>query len=153
MGDRVDVDLTVLKCHAPAVAELAHAVGYQGYKPHLSNGTALFEFNEVNYGDLKFLKDLQTKGIAYESCWGAGYKFTAGKEFCEFDAEGLRRVRTIYDDRRNPELAALLEQINDPHALHNYILAFAQTVKAISWEHQEEYGKRFLARQLIAPGS
>lgn len=150
MGDRTTVTLSVLKQHKDIVEELS---GYFEEEFPGNSGTHCFMYYEVNYSNLDFLKDLESRGIPYKSKWNAGSEYKSGGESCQFTPEGTVVKKIIYDDDINPPLSDLMNLIQTPAKLVEYIIQHKEKVSLMPWENQAEYGKLYLARKLIEPNS
>lgn len=148
MGDRSYVTLSVLKSQA----ELAKA--FMDYEPNDEGNfdgdrCTYFSFEEVNYGELEFLDALQAAGIAYLSEWEGGSEYGPGCTSCRFTAEGEAIIKSFDDSEINPHLHNLMELINQPKQLRNYILAHKELRTILPWDNQEEYGKLYRTTMLI----
>jgi hypothetical protein len=148
MGDRTIVYLDVLASQADAARELF------SYEPEdeRENGDKFieFEFNEINYGTLDFLEDLQRAGIAFDSNWSSGDEYGPGTMFCRFTPEGNTICFDRYDSDINPDINCLMRLIDDPEALRKVILDHHKATTPLPWDNQEEYGKLFRAKMLIS---
>lgn len=151
MGDRTYVNLTVQLCHKAQVSEIAES-NYAD-PDDVSDGEqcCVLGFNDVNYGELPFLDALQASGIAYDSAWDAGSDYGAGTSSCRYNEAGEIEVKTVYVSGENPPLEELLQRIDDPAALKQYILLHQENITSLPWLHQEEYGKRYRTKKLIQP--
>lgn len=154
MGDRTSVTLTI-----PAVYKEAALVIFGDETPADSfiNGVAkdnphnlhCFAWYEVNYGTLPFLDALMAAGIPFDSNWDHGGEYGPGCETCRFTEEGEAIRQTVSDDGKNPDLGCLLELINQPDALRNFILRHHAEVTPMTWNDQIDYAKRYRLKQLI----
>jgi hypothetical protein len=149
MGDRTWVNLTTLAIHKDIVEPLAEEHGYSSF--YEDGPDAVWEFHDVDYGNLDFLKELQEAGVSYQSDWGSGSEFGPGSEFCWFDEEGDDHVKVVNDNEINPDLGILMTLLDEPEKLIAHIKTHQKLVETPSRENQEEYGKRFLTQKLIAP--
>ena len=148
MGDRTTVTLTVLNAQAAKAEALFE---YGADQEQSDDAFTSFIFNEVNYGTLDFLPALLAVGIAYDSEWERGGDFVAGSEYGRFTPEGYSKVLGIDDCNLNPDIYSLMGLIDDPVELRAYIMHHHQKATPLPWDNQEEYGKLYLARQLINP--
>ena len=147
MGDRSYVTLSVLTSQA----ELARTL-IEDFNDEITfdnDRCTYFTFEEVNYGELKFLDALQAAGIAYLSEWEGGNEYGAGCTSCRFTAEGEAIIKSFDDSEINPELYTLMELIDQPEQLRTYILAHKELRTILPWDNQEEYGKLYQATMLI----
>lgn len=150
MGDRTTVHLYV----PTDLADQAEALFDFGceYTDDCEDNTTQFTFGEVNYGNLPFLNKLAEAGIAYNSCWEDGGDYKSGCESLRFTPSGEFVLKTLYNGEDvNPSLNRLLELIDQPEALREYILNYKEIRSVLPWDNQVEYGKLHRARQLIAP--
>lgn len=147
MGDRVTVQLSLLIVHADAAREMFP------YEPESENNDGElvdFEFSEVNYGDLGVESALQQAGIPYDKHWQQGGGFERGTEYARFTETGDIKVFSVYEIVENPDLSSLMALIDKPDKLRAFIVAHHNKVTPLSWDDQEEFARRFHARQLIA---
>lgn len=150
MGDRTWVRLTVLTSQVEKVLEIADDPE-EDFEEDFEDGTSTCQYNEVNYGNLAFLEELQKAGIPYDSNWGAGHEYTEGVEHCRYTPEGGIQTKDVYDNELNPDIHKLLEILDDHEKLKGYIVKHHEETTPLPWDNQEEYGKRYLAAKLIAP--
>ena len=159
MGDRTRVILTVLTCHYEQVKDI-----FEGYwkcdkyntdEVELLNSVSVtwLQFDEVNYGELPHLDKLTSLGIAYSSEWEEGSEYPEGGQKVYFTKEG-EEVHKNYDasnlNIKYQELRNILSLTSNPLAdLEARVAVMTDLLRPINWENQEEYGKRYRARQLI----
>lgn len=147
MGDRTSVILSVPEQFKEIIEELdSHDHDWEG-----ANNTHCFQYYEVNYGELDFLKELEARGIPYNSDWDAGSEYTAGSKYCRFTPEGSIDIKGVYDNDRNPSIDKLMGLIESPEKLIEFIQIHHEKISALPWDNQVEYGKLYLARKLIEP--
>ena len=149
MGDRTTVVLSLLTSQVKEVEELLDYLHQRCNEECIDNTTG-FEFDEVNYGVLKRLVALEEAGIAYESTWRAGCEYEAGTTSVRFTSEGEKVKKTIYDSDLSIPITDLMHLINQPEAILELIKNSNEEVQVLPWDNQEEYGKRYRARQLIS---
>lgn len=149
MGDRTTVTLTILTNQVAQARPLFD--DEPEYEDQNNLGLTEFVFYEVNYGNLQFLDQLQEAGIAYNSRWDSGSEFGSGCDYCRFTPNGGVIVKGISDDYINPSLDVLMEKIDDYEALKKAITSHHDQVSVLDWDNQEQYGKIYRTRQLIAP--
>ena len=148
MGDRTYVTLTVpLECRAQVEAITDE---YQDVYVQADN-TLTFHFEEVNYGELDCLSKLVQAGIPFTNRWEAGSNYGPGEISVRFTSEGDIVKKELFDENDNPSMAQLINLIDDPVALRQYILDYKTNREVMPWDNQVEYGKRYLARRLIDP--
>lgn len=148
MGDRTSVRLTVL------TSQLAAAQKHFNTEANESDTHTEFTeltFYDVNYGNLPFLADLLKAGVAYDSYWSSGGDFGPGTESLRFNDKGEPYTSTLYDEGINPNLSDLMARIDKPDELRAFLLQHQEDVADRPWDNQEEYGKIYLATQLINP--
>lgn len=147
MGDRTHVVLTVMSCHHDDVLKI-----FEKHSDNITKGQefSYFSFDEVNYGNLPWLDTLIETGIAYDSEWGHGAEYSSGMEFCRFTADGELQRNSFDDSSKNPNLDTLIGLIDKPKELRKYILEYKDKIIPLPWDNQEEYGKLYRMRQLIA---
>ena len=149
MGDRTNVTLTVLASQKGKAQDL---FGDEQPNTDYENGI-LFEFNfdEVNYGNLPFLKKLKENGIAHDSHWGDGGEYNEGTTSVRFTEEGKLVEKTTYTHNENPSLSSLMSLLDNPGALVHFIRYHHERVTPLPWDKQEEYGKLYQMMQLLTP--
>lgn len=148
MGDRTTVRLRVVNIQA---AEVQKYFSFEiNCESDRGETTTEFEFYEVNYGTLPFLKELQNAGIAYDSSWDDGDEYYSGTESIRFTPEGGVVTRTLYDNATNPKMDELMPLIDKPDELRAHLLAHKEFIAFLPWDNQEEYGKVYLTKRLIS---
>ena len=148
MRDRTTVRLMVLNSQS---VEAQKHFTFEDIDSYVDDTTTESEFDAVNYGNIPFLEDLKTAGIAYDSSWSSGDEFGPGTESLRFNDKGEPFTRTLYDDGVNPYLPKLMELIDKPDELRAHLIKHSEDVADRPWDNQEEYGKIYLAKQLINP--
>ena len=160
MGDRCDVELTILKLHKKRVTKvfdmyadfsLSRRQAYDEHEVSSAKKVPLisFYFEDVNYGQLDFLQDLPAKGIPYDYSWGQGDEYDPGNGYCRYLEDGTLFERVISDEDINPPFASLVELIDKPFALAEYVKNHANWMKIPPWEDQDKYADKFRTLQLI----
>ena len=148
MADRVTVELCVLTEHAKRAEEI---IGEPAEESMESVDCTWFVYHEVNYGVLNRLDRLRAAGIAYESSWDSGAKFSKGCCSLRFTPEGEAIEKEIYENEMGINVEALLEVIEDHELLKQRINDHAERVSVLPWDNQAHYGKLYMARQLVCP--
>lgn len=150
MGDRTTVTLDILNTQVALAKTMQHFDGFAEEYPG-ENGNVLtsFIFNEVNYGELYFLEDLENLGIAYDSRWDAGCEYSAGIKHARFTAEGELQLAEVYDTGVNPDIDHCIKLIDDYPALRQYLINHKAQTTPLPWDNQEEYGKIYRTKKLI----
>jgi hypothetical protein len=87
-------------------------------------------FEEVNYGELCCIKELQSAGIPYNMDWDEGSEYEEGVQYCRFTETGDLTLKTVS---------------GSDYYIHPSVLG-----KVIEEHNSVEYGKIYRARQLIA---
>jgi hypothetical protein len=148
MNDRTTVTLHLLLSQLEAATEIMGQVEPSEQESH--DGIATLTFYEVNYGNLDFLPDLRDAGIAYDSRWDAGSEYGEGVESLRFTSEGLAILNTLYVADDNPPIHKLLEHINAPSSLRQYILDYQDMRSVLPLDaSQEAYGRLYRTRELV----
>lgn len=148
MGDSTSVILYVLTTQKDRAVSLFDEHANEDYE--YQDDQWVFEFNEVNYGELRFLHKLKEAGIAYDSNWSGGHEYSEGTASCRFTAEGVCIEKEVYDFALNPALYELIKLIDQPEALRKYILSHQETIAVLPLDsEQEANGKLYLAHKLI----
>lgn len=152
MGDRVPVTLTVLNEHTDRTIEIFEVGCGLADTEEIGPEHVHFKFDEVNYGNLGVEVQLRAAGIAYDKVWQQGGEFEAGTEYVRFNEAGEIRNFDTYTDDENPDIDQLVALCDKPDELVKFILDFKRSVTAEPLDAaQIEYGRRYQARQLIAP--
>lgn len=167
MGDRTHVTLTLEReayeriKKAPwfddnaEVEELGSPLpGHAGNGSRSISTTEAFVtcmYEEVNYGELDFLGELVSRGIAFTSYWEAGGNYGPGTETCRFNADGEVQTLVVSEGEENPPIEQLLKLIDDTQALVNYIRRYHQDTTPWPFKNQGEYGRIYLTKQLLQP--
>lgn len=97
-----------------------------------------------------FLDALLEVGIAYDAEYESGYSDGCWVTHWRFTDAGLLVDKTIYENDNVLQVVELMHLINDEKALTNLILKAYKNLYVIPWDKQDEYGKVFQMKQLIA---
>jgi len=145
MGDRADVDL-----HIPeAFSKRAKLIAYTTDFSEIVDGISIWTYEDINYGKLPFLDELEKAGIPFNSCWGSGFEYTSGTDYLRFNAEGEAIRFSNYAGDEDPPMDSLLDRIDTPDILRAYILEYKARTTPLPWDNQEEYSKLYLAIKLL----
>lgn len=146
MGDRTWVGIDVLTESLPQVKE------FLGEEAQISEGPELasFYFDEVNNGCVGAQDELTEAGIPYNYQWGMGDCFEGGMKYIRFTSEGVLVCIEYSDSESNPPIEKLLELVDTPLELANYVHQFNAVKTPLPWDNQVEYGKRFRTLQLLS---
>ena len=148
MGDRTYVTLTVpLECRA----QVETITDEYQYVDVQADNTLAFHFEEVNYGELDCLPKLVQAGIPFTNRWEAGSNYGPGEISVRFTPEGDIVKKELSDEDNNPYMARLINLIDGPVTLRQYILDYKTSREVLPWDNQVEYGKRYQALRLIDP--
>ena len=157
MGDRTYVTLTVLKTHAQRVAEIydTKPSGASLCAPHHPS-LAHFVFDEVNYGELHDLDELQVEGIAFDSSWERGYEYGPGVDSCRFTETGECIRKTVYDGDDLIAVQTLQQLLDQPDpealaAVRVLVQEILDDTAILPWKNQATYGQLYRTRRLITP--
>lgn len=110
-------------------------------------------FEEVNYGELGCIKELQSAGIAYDMDWAKGSEYEEGVQYCRFTENGDLTLKTVVgsDYYIHPSvLETVIEEHNSLDAVKDFLKRHNEAVNPPSWDNQVEYGKMYRTKQLIA---
>lgn len=111
-------------------------------------------YEEVNYGELSFLAEMEERGIPYDQRWEAGGGFNAGIRYVRYSPEGEKEAIEYDDERANPPLY-MLERLSsglpETHPLVCYLAEWRKNTVPRDFENQDEYSRAYLARKLLAP--
>lgn len=150
MGDITSVELSTLICFE----KLANPIVSED-PPNDESANETFKFwffDEVNYGTPDCLTELQKAGIPYDSAWGDGSEYGPGVSYCRFNALGELVVKDVSDSSINPQIHKLMELIDHPAELRNFIVDHQAKYATPSWDNQEEYSKLYRTKQLLTSG-
>lgn len=157
MSDRSYVTLTILTsdCAAAlplmsdytACEEAASTIHETGSMTSITS----YGFEEVNYGELPFLPALILAGIPFDSDWGSGNDYGSGTKSCRFTAEGVAQVKELYDSDSAIELKELMERIDHPELLEQYIRDRVKSREVLPWKDQAVNQKLYRTTKLICP--
>lgn len=155
MGDRTHVILSVPKEYSAEAAKIYMTKE----EDTLTGGTTNLwccGFEEVNYGELGCLDKLRELGIAYDSDWERGSEYGPGCHSLRFTSDGEAVEKEVYEEEKSLGLSLLREILKnntDPLVRLEHLTAVINNrhneVSVLPWDNQVEYGKRYLARQLI----
>lgn len=153
MGDRCYMSLTVKSEHFEETKKIFAEAGNQPSEQTLNhdNGFAFLGFEGVNYAKLEGIEAVQAAGIPYDLDNSAGHEYDAATVHCRFteDGEKVLQERSASDEVISVD--SLLKLIDDHAALKVLIQKADEERAVLPWDHQVEYGKRYIARQLIQP--
>lgn len=154
MGDRTYVHLRVPAELFAQAKEIA--IKHDG-EPHGEatdeDGVPFMGFEEVNYGELCCIKELQSAGIPYDMDWARGSSYEEGVQHCRFTETGELSLKVVMgsDHNINPgALADVIKKHDTLDAVKDLLKRHHEAVDPPSWDNQVEYGKMYRARQLIA---
>ena len=155
MGDRTTVELTLRKKDYEQIKnELWFEEAEELGVAHEGEELILFVHHEVNYGELDWLIELESRGIPHDQEWGPGGGYTAGKRTCRFSPEGEMEIVDVSFEHRNPPLF-MLERLSsdlpETHPLVCYLAKWRKDTVPRDWDGQDEGIKKYRARKLLAP--
>lgn len=110
-------------------------------------------FEEVNYGELDCIKELQSAGIPYDMEWAEGSRYEEGVQYCRFTETGDLTLKTVSRTDYYIQLSVLgkvIEEHNSLDAVKDFLKWRNEAVNPPSWDNQVEYGKIYRTKQLIA---
>lgn len=145
MGDRTWVEIVVLnetidqvKSILPNDADVTPGVSLSA-----------FYFYEVNNGHIEEQEELSKHGIPYNYEWGNGDNYEAGSKHIRFTPEGEVQHIEYFESEINPPIEKLLELVDQPEKLAQYVRQYSAEKTPLPWNNQVEYGKIYRTRQLI----
>lgn len=154
MGDRTYVYLYVPAELFEQAKEIA--IKHDG-EPHGEatdeDGVPFMGFEEVNYGELDCIKELQSAGIPYDMGWASGSTYKEGVQHCRFTETGELSLKVVRgsDHTINPgALADVIKKHDTLDAVKDFLKRHEEAVTPLPWDNQVEYGKIYRTRQLIA---
>lgn len=159
MGDRTTVELSLRKKDYELIKnepwfeegeEEPQELGISDDESEL----ILFVHHDVNYGELDWLIELESRGIPYDQEWGPGGAYTAGERTCRFSPEGEIEILTVSIEHHNPPLF-MLERLSagipEDHPLICYLTEWRKDTVPRNWDGQDEGIRQYRARKLLAP--
>lgn len=155
MGDRAYVNLNIPLAHAEEVmALLREQQDLPNDQGPNDDETYNMGFEEVNNGNLVFLSELQRRGIAYNSSWGAGDEFSEGTQYLRFTPTGEAIKFDVYDTELDVIPISKLDPVfHAPNGTVQDLLRIVQqhvaAITPLPWDDQVAYGKVYRTRQLI----
>ena len=152
MGDRAQVALTILTVDRERAENLFDGDEPSYVEDEPESMHVIFTFDEVNYGTLDFLEELEEAGIPFDSRWEGGDEYGPGFHACRFAASGEAIRYEVSDEDRNPDLNTLMAHIDDHNKLKEYILAHGKSVTPLPWADQEANAKIYRVKKLINNG-
>lgn len=154
MGDRTYVYLYVPAELFAQAKEIA--IKHDG-EPHGEatdeDGVPFMGFEEVNYGELRCIKELQSAGIPYDMGWASGSTYEEGVQHCRFTETGDLSLKVVRgsDHNINPgALADVIKKHDTLDAVKDFLKRHEEAVTPLPLDNQVEYGKIYRTRQLIA---
>lgn len=148
MGDRTWVEIVVLKESLPQVKEVLDLLNDEGEITEKGELVSIY-FDEVNDGRIDEQDELTNVGIPYNYEWGNGDNYDAGSKYIRFTPEGQLVHIEYYESEINPPLEKLLELLDKPKELVQYIQQYSDDKTPLPWDNQVEYGKRYRTLQLL----
>lgn len=153
MGDRCYMSLTVKSEQMDEVRSIFKEAGNNPSEFVMDNGQGFgfLGFEEVNYAKLEGIEAVQAAGIPFDLENTAGHDYEASTLYCRFTEEGTMQFQELCAEDEIVRLNDLLKIVDDHAALKALILQADADRQIIPWDNQVEYGKRYVARQLIQP--
>lgn len=115
---------------------------------HAYEANTYYEFSECREPKLPFVETLTRQGIAFDQNWNDD-SGESGMIAQRFTSTGESRNKTLDDCHKNPDTEGLINLIDKPTELRNYILEHQASRLILPWDNQEQYGQLYRARQLI----
>ena len=147
MGDRTWVEIVVLKESLDQVKEIFN--DFYDIKIVKGDFVSSLYFEEVNNGCIEEQDELTEKGIPYNYMWGNGDNYEAGSKYIRFTLEGEVKHIEYYKSELNPPIEKLLELVDQPEKLAQYVRQYSAEKTPLPWNNQVEYGKIYRTQQLI----
>tara|TARA_B100001559_G_scaffold166459_1_gene139491 strand:- start:4705 stop:5199 length:495 start_codon:yes stop_codon:yes gene_type:complete len=110
-------------------------------------------FEEVNYGELNCIRELQLAGIPYDMDWADGANYEEGVQHCRFTETGELSLKVVMGSDHSIDPSVLEEVIkkhNTLDAVKDFLKKHNEVVNPLPWDNQVEYGKIYRTKQLIA---
>lgn len=148
MSHGIKVTLWVLNAHAEIVRKLSEDTYWPADTEETHDGTTYFEYGEAGVASLPFLDSLLAQGISYDNDWIQD-DLCGGSKCQRFTSQGESVYKDLYNAHSNPDIEALLNRIDKPMELRNYILEHMASRLILPWDNQEQYGQLYRARRLI----
>ena len=140
MGDRTFVRLTVATKDVERVEQLMGDEWHYDYVEEQPHGLTSFDFNEINYGELRFLEDLK-EPLAYDSEWSAGGDYGAGGKYSRINKDGTCKIKEIYVEDDGVSLLELIKA-RDNDRIDELIEREKRRIYVMHWKEQLEILER-----------
>lgn len=154
MGDRTYVTLSVRRTDKERtlqICEQANCSPTEHEEFPESLDFVHMGFEDVNYGELPFLKELVKAGIPFDSSWASGNAYEEGCEYSRYDDFGNHITKQICESDEAIQMHLLESHLQDYNALADLIKERAKALHVLPWDNQEHNVKLFLTKQLINP--
>ncbi|MCD1628494.1 hypothetical protein [Marinobacter shengliensis] len=154
MGDRTYVTLTVRRVDKERTLQICKEANYEPNELNQLPGSSPLQnmgFEEVNYGELPFLRDLVKAGIPFDSSWASGDEYGEGCEYSRYDDFGNHNNKKIFESDEAIQVHLLEAHLQDYNALADLIKEKVKALYVLPWDNQEHNAKLFLTKQLINP--
>lgn len=148
MSDETWVEIVVLKESLPQVKEVLNLLEDEG---EIVEGVELASiyFYAVNNGCIDEQDELTDSGIPYNYEWGNGDNYDAGSKYIRFTSEGEVKHIEYYESEINPPIEKLLELVDQPEKMAQYVQQYSAEKTPLPWDNQVEYGKIYRTHQLL----
>ena len=143
MGDRTNVHLVIRKTDQMHVESLIEArlggfdkIALCRCKDQTVE-LAMYDFFEINEGDLAIEAILQKKNIPYSKRWDAGDNFCAGTETFRIDGDGEHKLRVYAENNEGQVPLQDVITAYEQGRIEQFITEMKPLVCTISWAEQE----------------
>lgn len=132
---------------------LAYEPSDDGIGDGVSAGLYYFAFYDAKVPHFaKAVKALVAKGIAFDFDSGRSDDDQPVRRCIRYNEEGVLIVMKWSEDEEAIPVSDLMNIRDDHEALKQIIDMYHHDITPLPWTHQEEYGKRYLAAQLLLQG-
>ena len=94
---------------------------------------------------------LKASGVAYDYYWDRGSSFSSGRHSTRFSPDGKLIYKDLIESDLKLNVERIYKYIDDLDLLKRIIKDAYERQCILPWDNQEEYGKLYMARQLVCP--
>ena len=118
---------------------------------NLHKNVMRFGFRNMPNAIMDKVGSLKASGVAYDYSWGRSLFLNSGGHSTRFSPDGELIYKDLIKSDLNLNVESIYKYTDDPDLLKRIIKAAYERQCILPWDNQEEYGKLYMARQLVAP--
>ena len=118
---------------------------------NLHKNVMRFGFRNMPNAIMDKVGSLKASGVAYDYSWGRGSSFNSVRHSTRFSPDGELIYKDLIESDLNLSAESIYKYIDDLDLLKRIIKDAHERQCILPWDNQEEYGKLYMARQLVAP--